>query len=230
MQNANRKTKNHTSKPSSLPSFPSVPSFRGFLCLLVAASALPGCSLRPLQGGHALTTGPVTQSLAQSENPSRPSIQEQETTRTYAIPGFPINPAIQESINPRLLLTEHIRARSELGAAQKDTARELAAKLSSLKGIVWVGVALFIFGIASAFWPPLKVVIGSVTTSAAISAGGLALIVLPTMVVGHELLIFGFVAATTAAWFLAHRHGQLRGLLNAHLQQPEIRNPKSAIK
>jgi hypothetical protein len=33
---------------------------------------------------------------------------------------------------------EETHARTELGAAQKDTARELGAKLSSLKGIVWV--------------------------------------------------------------------------------------------
>ena len=49
--------------------------------------------------------------------------------------------------------------------------------LSSLKGIVWVGVALFIFGIASLAWPPLRVIIGSVTTSMAIMGGGLALMV-----------------------------------------------------
>src|ERR1035441_6391045 len=56
---------------------------------------------------------------------------------------------------------EETHARTELGAAQKDTARELGAKLSSLKGIVWVGVGLFVFGLASLVWPPLKVVIGS---------------------------------------------------------------------
>ena len=54
---------------------------------------------------------------------------------------------------------EETRARTELGAAQKDTARELGAKLSSLKGIVWVGAGLFVFGLASLVWPPLKVVI-----------------------------------------------------------------------
>ena len=68
---------------------------------------------------------------------------------------------------------EESRSGSELGAAQKDTARELGAKLSSLKGIVWVGVGLFLFGIASLVWPPLKAVVGSVTTSAAVVAGRL---------------------------------------------------------
>jgi hypothetical protein len=110
---------------------------------------------------------------------------------------------------------EETHSRTELGAAQKDTARELGAKLSSLKGIVWVGVGLFVFGLASLVYPPLKVVIGSVTTSAAIMLGGVALMVLPTLVVGNELLILGVVGLAVGGWFLAHRHGQLRGTVSA---------------
>ena len=110
---------------------------------------------------------------------------------------------------------EETRARTELGAAQKDTARELGAKLSSLKGIVWVGVGLFVFGLASLVWPPLKAVIGSVTTSAALMLGGVALVVLPALVVGNELLILGGVGLAVGAWFLAHRHGELRGIVAA---------------
>jgi membrane-bound ClpP family serine protease len=113
---------------------------------------------------------------------------------------------------------EETRARTELGAAQKDTARDLAAKLSSLKGIVWVGVGLFIFGLASLVYPPLKVIVASVTTSLALMLGGVALIVLPTMVVGNELLILGVVALVVGAWFLAHRHGQLKGSLESQVQ------------
>ncbi len=83
------------------------------------------------------------------------------------------------------------------------------------KGIVWVGVLVFLFGLATLFYPPLKLLVGSVTTSAAITVGGLALIVLPTLIVGNELLIMGGVAAAVGIWFLAHRHGQLRGLVDA---------------
>jgi hypothetical protein len=110
---------------------------------------------------------------------------------------------------------EETRARTELGAAQKDTGREIGAKLASLKGIVWVGVGLFVFGLASLVYPPLKAVIGSVTTSAALMLGGVALMVLPTLVVGNELLIFGVVGLTVGGWFLAHRHGQLRATVSA---------------
>jgi hypothetical protein len=111
---------------------------------------------------------------------------------------------------------EETRAKTELGAAQKDTARELGAKLASLKGIVWVGVAMFVFGLASVFYPPLKLLIGSVTTSAAICAGGLALMILPTLVVGNELLILGGVGVAVGGWFLAHRHGRLQGFVDAN--------------
>ena len=110
---------------------------------------------------------------------------------------------------------EETRSRTELGAAQKDTARELGAKLASLKGIVWVGVGLFVFGLASLVWPPLKVIVGSVTTSAALMLGGVVLMVLPSMVVGNELLILGVVGIAVGGWFLAHRHGQLRGIVAA---------------
>ena len=106
---------------------------------------------------------------------------------------------------------EETRARTELGAAQKDTARELGAKLSSLKGLVWVGIGLFVFGLASLVYPPLKVIVASVTTSAALMLGGVALMVLPSLVVGNELLILGGVGVAVGGWFLAHRHGELRG-------------------
>jgi hypothetical protein len=82
---------------------------------------------------------------------------------------------------------------------------EPGTRLSSLKGIVWVGVSLFVFGLASLVWPPLKVVIGSVTTRAAFVLGGVVLMVLPSLVVGNELLILGGVGVAVGAWFLAHQ-------------------------
>ena len=120
---------------------------------------------------------------------------------------------------------EETHARTELGAAQKDTARELGAKLSSLKGIVWVGVGLFVFGLASLVYPPLKVMVASVTTSAALMLGGLTLMVLPSLIVGNELLILGVVVLAVGAWFLAHRHGQLRGVLAASTGSQSVGTP-----
>jgi hypothetical protein len=109
-----------------------------------------------------------------------------------------------------------------IGAAQKDVARELGAKLASMKGIVWVGVALFVFGVASIAWPPLRAIVGSVTTSLAIIVGGLALMVLPTLIVGNELLILAGFAGAVALWFLAHRHGRVRGNLETTTERTKI--------
>jgi hypothetical protein len=204
------------------------------MCLLT----MTGCALAPLKGGKASTvsksTQGIEQSVVQGDNPAQASRQDQETVRTksYTVPagsrlvetrivteaGAPVTNSQVLLVSAPMAVTEHeeTRAKTELGAAQKDTARELSAKLASLKGIVWVGVVMFLFGLASMFYPPLKLIIGSVTTSAAICAGGLALMILPTLVVGNELLILAGVAAAVGLWFLAHRHGQLRGLVDAN--------------
>ena len=189
---------------------------------------LCGCATQPLRGGKATTTrnpaGDIEQAVAQSDNPAQVSRQDQETvrTRSYTVPtgsrlesGETNGAAVVVSAPMPVIEREETRAKTELGAAQKDTARELGAKLASLKGIVWVGVAMFLFGLASIFYPPIKLLIGSVTTSAAICAGGLALMILPTLVVGNELVILGGVGVAVGGWFLAHRHGTLRGIVEA---------------
>jgi hypothetical protein len=221
-----------------------------FLCAGFALALLAtGCAgSRPLKGGKAFTArkaaGLIEQTLVQGENAAQPTRQDQETVkvRTYTVPaGSRMEAARVETVPPGIPLTnleavvvsapmavverEETRARTELGAAQKDTARELGAKLASLKGIVWVGVGLFVFGLASLVWPPLKAVIASVTTSAALMLGGLALMVLPSMVVGNELLILGVVGVTVGGWFLAHRHGQLRGIVAASTANPPASPP-----
>jgi len=206
--------------------------------VLIASLIFSGCAMAPLKGGHATTLSKPTlgieQTVVQGENPAQISRQDQETvrTKTYTVPagsrlvethvtadavGSPVTNAQAVVISAPMPVVEHeeTRAKTELGAAQKDTARELSAKLASLKGIVWVGVVLFLFGLATLFYPPLKLLIGSVTTSVAIIVGGLALMVLPSLIVGNELLILAGVAAAVGLWFFAHRHGQLRGLVDA---------------
>jgi hypothetical protein len=207
------------------------------LFAFVAIGLTAGCAMSPLKGGHATTSqsaGNIEQNVVQSDNPAQVSRQDQETvkTKSYTVPagsrmvethvvadagGAAVTNAQSLLISAPMPVVEHeeTRAKTELGAAQKDTARELSAKLASLKGIVWVGVAMFLFGLASIFYPPLSAIIGSVTTSIAIIAGGVALMVLPSLVVGNELLILAGVAAAVGLWFFAHRHGQLRGLVDA---------------
>jgi hypothetical protein len=203
-----------------------------FTLVTALTLAATGCmGPRPLRGGRAVTTpnppSGLAQTLLQGDNPSASSRQSQQIVRvrTYTLPAssqpstFNLQPSTPCLVNlqpstPWLVTDrEETHAQTELGAAQKDTARDLAAKLSSLKPTVWVGLALFIFGLASLFWPPLKLIIGSVTTSVALVLGGIALIVLPTLIVGNEPLILAGVAVVVGLWFLAHRHGHLRGML-----------------
>src|SRR5258706_5829644 len=213
-------------------------------CLLLSTFCLllvTGCAMKPLKPGRASihsgsSTNGFHSEILQPENPAQSAAQNFERTTETELPlaagtkvtetvsapapspGQP--PAVTEKTIvlsqptvPKTRVTE--KAGTTIGAAQKDTAREIGAKLASLKGIVWVGVALFLFGIASLAYPPLRAIIGSVSTSVAVILGRLALMVLPTLIVGNELLILGGVALAVGAWFLAHRHGQLRGQLAA---------------
>src|SRR5438093_8409570 len=89
--------------------------------------------------------------------------------------------------------------------------------MSSFGGLRWLGALVFLFGAASAVYPPLKLLVGgSVTTSLVIAAAGMALIILPALIVGHEVLILAVASGVAGTWFLAHRHGQLRGRLDAN--------------
>ncbi len=213
----------------------------------ILAVLVAGCATRPLKPGRAsIHSGPGTNGISQfhseilqPENPAQSAAQNFERTTetelplaagtkvTESVAGPSASPGQSAAVTEKTIVLSQPtvqrtrvteKAGTVIGAAQKDTAREIGAKLSSLKGIVWVGVVMFLFGLASIFYPPLRVIVGSVTTSAAILAGGLALMVLPTLIVGNELLILGGVALGVGAWFLAHRHGQLLGQLTAAIR------------
>lgn len=171
-------------------------------CLIL--TLLAGCTYLPLRPGRASVTTETGKVLAvrQSQNPLN------ETVQDYKRVTDPEGKVTTEEVH------------TKIGAAQKDTAREMAAKLGSLKGVVWVGVLLFLFGAASAVYPPLKVLVGgSVTTSAVIAAAGIALIILPTLIVGHEILILAIAVGAAALWFFSHRHGHLRGQVTELLKK-----------
>jgi hypothetical protein len=185
------------------------------LLLVPALVFLVGCaSTRPLHPGTAKiqSTAPASSAqfsseLKQPENPSQAAAQSFERTTETEL-QLPAGTKVQETVitrderkpealpvvtektiilrEPTIQKTRTVeKAGTTIGAAQKDTARELGAKLSSLKGIVWVGVAMFLFGLATLAYPPLRAIIGSITTSLAITAGGVALMILPTLVVGR---------------------------------------------
>ena len=161
---------------------------------ILAALVLTGCSPMPLALGRASfrSQNGSTYEVQQSQNPKTATTQKYERTKDG---------------------TEKFE--TTIGAAQKDTAREVAAKLGSLKGVVWVGILVFLFGVGSFVYPPLKVIVGgSVTTSAVIALAGIALIVLPSLLVGHEVLILSVSAGAALIYWFAHRHGTLKGTVD----------------
>jgi uncharacterized membrane protein len=206
--------------------------------LVVLIFALAGCTaVKPLKPGSVSlrSGGGFASEMKQPENPAQAATQNFERTTETELPLAAGSKVVEMEVvrddtgrpvtrQKTMTLTEPTIQKTRvvenvstvIGAAQKDNARELGAKLASMKGIVWVGVVLFLFGLATLFYPPLRVFIGSVTTSAAILVGGLALMVLPSLIVGNELLILGGVALAVGGWFLAHRHGQLRGMVDAN--------------
>jgi hypothetical protein len=159
--------------------------------LLLIPLLLVGCGVLPLRPGKAFFKSPSgwEAGVVQSQNPKQETTQEYERTEGG--------------------VTEKVK--TKIGAAQKDTAREIGARLASLKWVVWVGIAVFLFGAASAFYPPLKLIVGSTTTSVAACAAGVALIFLPNIIVGHELIIFCVALGAVGIYWFAHRHGHLRG-------------------
>src|SRR3954453_12366652 len=151
-----------------------------------------GCAgTRPLRpGGSVMRAGMGTNGIAefrsemkQPENPAQAASQNYERITETELP-LPKGSKVTETIvtkdehqqavtkektiilpEPVIQKTRQIeRAGTSIGAAQKDTAGELGAKISSLKGVVWVGVVLFPFGLATLISPPLRALIGSVTT------------------------------------------------------------------
>ncbi len=226
--------------------------------LYTVTMLLAGCMTRPLRPGTAkiASSAPSTgaqfaSELKQPENPAQSAAQNFERTTETTLP-LPTGTRVEERIvsrdekkpdaapvvtektivlsAPAVQTTRTVeKAGTTIGAAQKDTARELGAKLASLRGIVWVGVVIFLFGIATLAYPPLRAIIGSVTTSVAIIVGGIALMVLPTLVVGNELLILGGVTALVGGWFFAHRHGRLRGFVDANRNGIDDRSETSKL-
>lgn len=174
-------------------------NWRTINLLLISLTLTVGCAMRPLRPGVGVirSADGVIGVVQQSENPQTGSS------------------TVHEKVTDGAKVTE--RTEVKIGAAQKDTAREVAAKLGSLKGVVWVGIVVFLFGVASLFYTPLKLIVGSSTTSVMASVAGLALIILPSMIVGNEVLILCIAAGAVGLYWWAHRYGKLRATVE-HLK------------
>lgn len=183
--------------------------------ILALALTLSGCAYFPLRPG----TGTIQSStgggayIKQSQNPQQESSQKYKKVTEFAPNIILKGKSGLVDTNQVARVTEE--GETHIGAAQKDTAREVGAKLSSLKGVVWIGILVFLFGAVSFVYPPVKILVGgSVTTSAVITGSGLGLIILPSLLVGHEVLILGCCVGAAVLYWFAHRHGNLKGVVD----------------
>lgn len=192
---------------------------RTLIATAVCAVALTGC-MTPHVAPGTVETGNAK--LTQPQNPKDTSSLDTESTKTveFIVPAGStieqIDPVTRTPITVTVLsntpvrITTNDKVNSRLGGADMSIGK-MIAKLKSMKWVQMVGIVVFLFGVASFAWPPLRVVIGSVTTSAMISAAGLGLVVLPLLIVGNELLILGGCLGAAGLYFFIHRYGKKSG-------------------
>lgn len=202
---------------------------RGLLLpLLLAALALglaSGCAVKPLRPGASSSgstgwAGSHTNALTQSENPDRSSTQK--ITRRdsmevpvaagseITLPGAPGGEGarVRMAEGSVVKLVKEETSDVSLGAAQKDVARELGAKLAATRPAVWVGILCVLAGGALLWfgWP----------TPALIAAGtGVGLMLFAQMVATHTglLAVLGIAGVAIFAVFRAYERGALDRVL-----------------
>lgn len=195
--------------------------------LITTGCGVMNARIRP---GHSLvnTEGPgLTANSVQSQDPKQPMTQNVKTTDSDE-KILPVGSVIVVPVPGTTNQTERVtlsapmpvkhttvkEIETKVGASQKDTAADITAKMASVRWIQWVGIVLALFGLAALFYPPLSLIIGSPTTAIACAAAGGALIFLPIVIVGHEILILGVAAAALLLWVFAHSHGSLTAELS----------------
>jgi hypothetical protein len=196
---------------------------------------------RPQHGGGSTVTLPavaahtnsVRLTLAAPENPAGASRQTYDRVTTYGTvtpPQVVTEPLIIRTGSALIFtnrttlipgstnttVTEEHQA-TELGVTQPDHARAawgavalVGAKLESMRPVQFAGILMVLFGLAT-FTPWLAAVVPSITSRLIILGAGLALIILPVVIVGHEVLILAGATGVAGLWVFAHRHGELKG-------------------
>lgn len=204
-----------------------------------------------LQGGtsEAKIGTNVTMRVAQPENPSQ--VAEQNYSRTEERSEvFPPGTDFVTSVTSTngevkvervkipapmartVKVTESTGAK--IGAAQADTARgawgdalatveKYRAKLGSMKPVQFVGIVLIVAALAM-FHPAVRAITMSTTLQAVTGMAGVAMIALPSVVVGNEKLILIAGIALPIAYFFIWKHGHLQGIVNMVKTEPTKAN------
>lgn len=201
-----------------------LPGLRPAAAAAGLAVILSGCLGPAPRPGWASAGSPSgwSATLQQPGNPAAVSVQR--VREEFTLPKLPpdsFSKSGRHGETPAASGPVHVvrTAETTLGPAHRDTGADVAARLASFRPIQWLGALVFLAGVAAAVWPPARALVGSLTTAAAMASAGLGLVVLPSLLVGREAWILGLAGVGSGAWFLAHRHGRLRGELAAVVGQ-----------
>ena len=208
-------------------------------CLLVATLLLSGChsgALRPLKGGSA-SIEPVGNLAADAsltlEAPDNPSMPSSQVTKDVKEEKFVFAQPTERVTETKLAdgsvtkVVEVIPAGTvkvvsstrdtsqQIGAAQKDTSREISAKLASFKPVQYVGIVLLLAA-AAMFHPAVRIAIsGGKEIQMASAAVGLTLVFGPTMFVGNErIILFAGIGGLFVVYALS-RLGYYKGKIDS---------------
>jgi len=200
-----------------------------FLLLLVGCATSP---MPPIKGGHAsvtrgTSTAPAQVAISQPDNPAAVTEQtvKEDNTETFIFPvATTIVTEVKQPDGSSTVVTENVPAGTKkisvvrrdtvqkIGAAQKDTSREIAAKLASFKPVQYIGVVILLAA-ASMFHPVVRVALGvGKDMQMATAATGAALIFGPTLFVGNEKLILIGGIAVLLALYLFSRSSYAKGV------------------
>jgi len=193
------------------------------LAFTLAGCALFTKAPAPLKGGRASIAGSApsatapasvspTATIESPENPQTPTKQtsSEKAVTTYTFPtATTTTTETKQPDGTTITVTEVIPAGTkktvnnarevvqEIGSAQKDTSREITAKMASMKPVQFVGIALLLAA-AAMFHPVVRTAVGAGKEfQAATAAIGLALVFGPSLFVGNErlILIVGLLSA-----------------------------------
>ncbi len=194
--------------------------FVAFVALLVFVG---GCAQTPLRGGRALA-GPGIE-IAQPQNPAAASEQTRSLTNSVelVLPAGsiirPRDPVTSSNLPVEILTTRPVTLRQSsgetvgqsIGAAQKDMGREIAARMSAMRPVMWVGIGLLLLSV-SMFHPVVFVALGaSRSVQMAAAVAGVVMIAAPSVLAGHErLVLFGGLAGVAGYWWV-RRYGEKDG-------------------
>jgi hypothetical protein len=102
--------------------------------------------------------------------------------------------------------------------------KQSRARLTAIRPLQMIGIMLLVAGVAM-FHPAIRAFVGSGTLQVGCFAVGTGPIFLPMVIAGHESMVLAIGGAGVLAlgvWFLAHRHGKLKGMVETKKNAPTL--------